>query len=129
MPLPAPQELRTYFTTPSPPTADDSSKSKPPQISSLKPSPTTETKIATNSLEKAMQFIKGGFSFRLRRKLDMWSRSFNQTQILTSEKFETCKTYIEQNPIRAGLVSSSDIYDHSSATRTDIIDSRPPHLR
>ena len=28
------------------------------------------------SLEKAMQFIKGGFSFRLRSKLDVWMRSF-----------------------------------------------------
>lgn len=39
------------------------------------------------SLEKAMQFIKGGFSFRLKSKLDVWMRSFNETQILTREKF------------------------------------------
>lgn len=31
------------------------------------------------SLEKAMQYIKGGFSFRLKSKLDVWMRSFNQT--------------------------------------------------
>ena len=30
------------------------------------------------SLEKAMQFIKGGFSFRLKSKLDVWMRSFNE---------------------------------------------------
>jgi putative transposase len=39
------------------------------------------------SLEKAMQFIKGGFSFRLKSKLDVWMRSFNETQIMTKEKF------------------------------------------
>ena len=33
------------------------------------------------SLEKAVQFIKGGYSFRLKSKLDVWSRSFNETQI------------------------------------------------
>ena len=31
------------------------------------------------SLEKAMQFIKGGFSFRLKSKLDVWMRSFNES--------------------------------------------------
>ena len=39
------------------------------------------------SLEKGMQFIKGGFSFRLKSKLDVWMRSFNETQIVTKEKF------------------------------------------
>jgi putative transposase len=43
------------------------------------------------SLERAMQIIKGGFSFRLKSKFDVWSRSFNQTQILSLEKFEACK--------------------------------------
>ena len=37
------------------------------------------------SLEKAMQYIKGGFSFRLKSRLDVWMRSFNQTQILSEE--------------------------------------------
>ena len=39
------------------------------------------------SLEKTMQFIKGGFSFRLRSKRDVWERSFNEAQIMTAEKF------------------------------------------
>jgi putative transposase len=42
------------------------------------------------SLEKAMQFIKGGFSFRLKNKLDVWMRSFNESQIATEEKFTNC---------------------------------------
>jgi hypothetical protein len=81
------------------------------------------------SLEKAMQFIKGGFSFRLKSKLDVWSRSFNQTQILTSEKFEACKTYIEQNPVRAGLTTSPEAFHHSSKQHQQIIDLAPSHLR
>jgi len=39
------------------------------------------------SLEKALQFIKGGFSFRLKSKFDVWMRSFNESQIMSEEKF------------------------------------------
>jgi len=81
------------------------------------------------SLEKAMQFIKGGFSFRLKSKLDVWSRSFNETQILSREKFEACKRYIEQNPVRKGIVLSAEDYAHSSACRPETIDPPPMHLR
>ena len=35
------------------------------------------------SLEKAMQFVKGGFSFRLQSRLDVWMRGFNESQVLT----------------------------------------------
>ena len=49
------------------------------------------------SLEKAMQFNKGGFSFRLKSKLDMWMRSFNETQITPVHErrqvFELCAIY------------------------------------
>jgi hypothetical protein len=46
------------------------------------------------SLEKAMQFIKGGFSFRLKSKHDVWMRSFNESQIMTEEKFiKLCAIY------------------------------------
>jgi putative transposase len=39
------------------------------------------------SLEKALQFIKGGFFFRLKSKLDVWMRSFNESLIMSEEKF------------------------------------------
>jgi putative transposase len=55
------------------------------------------------SLEKAMQFIKGGFSFRLKSKLDVWERSFNESQISTEEKFTRCARYIEENPFAGDL--------------------------
>src|ERR1035437_5983792 len=58
------------------------------------------------SLEKAMQFIKGGFSFRLNSKLDVWMRSFNESQISTEEKFMSCVRYIEENPVRRGLAAT-----------------------
>jgi len=67
------------------------------------------------SLEKAMQFIKGGFSFRLKSKLDVWQRSFNETQILTEEKFRNGVRYVEENPVRRGLAPTANSYLYSSA--------------
>lgn len=68
------------------------------------------------SLEKAMQFIKGGFSFRLKSQFDIWERSFNEAQIVTAEKFRNGVRYIHENPVRRGLVTSAEEYLYSSAT-------------
>jgi putative transposase len=80
------------------------------------------------SLEKAMQYIKGGFSFRLKSRLDVWMRSFNQTQILDEAKFAAAVHYIEQNPVRRGLAPSAAEYASSSANCT-ASDPMPAHMR
>lgn len=80
------------------------------------------------SLEKAVQFIKGGFSFRLKSKLDVWMRSFNETQIMSAAKFVNCVRYIEANPVRRGLVSTPESHPFSSAARGSL-DPMPDHFR
>jgi len=80
------------------------------------------------SLEKAMQFIKGGFSFRLKGKQDVWMRSFNESQIMTEEKFLQCVRYIEENPVRRGLSATAQAYPFSSAAGV-AMDPMPLHLR
>jgi len=80
------------------------------------------------SLEKAMQFIKGGFSFRLKSKMDVWMRSFNEVQILTPEKFVACRRYIEENPVEKRLVGTAGEYRYSSAS-VGPMDEPLPHLR
>src|ERR1035438_8283044 len=80
------------------------------------------------SLEKAMQFIKGGFSFRLKSKLDVWMRSFNESEISTEEKFMSCVRYIEENPVRRGLAATPEAYHFSSAFRGRL-DAMPLYLR
>ena len=79
------------------------------------------------SLEKAVQFIKGGFSFRLKSKFDVWMRSFNESQIMSKEKFMSCARYIEENPVRRGLVSTLETYPFSSAARGPL-DPMPLHI-
>ena len=80
------------------------------------------------SLEKAMQFIKGGFSFRLKSKMDVWERSFNESQILSVEKFINCVRYVEENPVRRGLASRPEEYPFSSAAHRPS-DPMPRHLQ
>ena len=41
------------------------------------------------SLEKAMQYMKGGFSFRLKSKLSVWQPSFSLRRIEDARDYET----------------------------------------
>jgi putative transposase len=75
-----------------------------------------------------MQFIKGGFSFRLKSKFDVWMRSFNESQIMSVEKFMSCVRYIEENPVRRGLVAMPEAYPFSSSA-CGPLDPMPFHLR
>ena len=86
------------------------------------------TPAAEVSLEKAMQFIKGGFSFRLKSKRDVWMKSYNESQVATADRFEECVRYIEENPVRARLVESAEAYSLSSAGCVGM-DAMPAHFR
>lgn len=80
------------------------------------------------SLEKAMQFIKGGFSFLLKSRLDVWERSHNEVQVQSSEQFEAFRAYIEENPVRARLVAARGEFPHSSAANGQMVDGCPEWL-
>jgi len=80
------------------------------------------------SLEKAMQYIKGGFSFRLKSKLDVWERSYDSRRILDANDYTSRLTYIQRNPIRANLTTQPELYPHSSANPTHGTDPTPTHL-
>ena len=79
------------------------------------------------SLEKGMQFIKGGFSFRLKSKHDVWTRGFNESQIRSEEKFRNCVRYIVENPVRRRLGATPQAYLFSSASLGPL-DLMPLHL-
>jgi putative transposase len=80
------------------------------------------------SLEKALQYIKGGYSFRPKSKLDVWAKGYNESQIRTFEKFVSCRVYIEANPVRARLVAAPELFRFSSAPNIGLIDPCPLHL-
>jgi|SRR5882724_6540987 len=54
------------------------------------------------SLERAVQFIKGNFSFRLGKeaKMKVWQESFTNHRIRDAEDYEKHRSYIQLNPER-----------------------------
>ncbi len=67
------------------------------------------------SLEKALQFIKGNFSFRLKSKPPVWQPSFKWHRIEDAQDFKFHREYIHQNPVRARLCPQAEDYPYSSA--------------
>jgi len=78
------------------------------------------------SLEKAVQFVKGGFSFRLKSRFPVWERSFTEHRIRDAEDFENHRRYIEQNPVKAGYPSD---YLYTSVAQQHLVVAAPEHLR
>jgi putative transposase len=76
-------------------------------------------------LEKAVQLIKGGFSFRFKSNFDVWERSYDNRRIADSGQYDACIKYIDQNPVKAGLAES---YPHSSKSQHGLVDTRPAWL-
>ncbi len=70
------------------------------------------------SIEKAMQLIKGNFSFRARAELgcqgEIWQRGFSDVRIKDEESFRAHQLYIYDNPVKAGLASAPEEYAHGS---------------
>jgi putative transposase len=63
-------------------------------------------------IEKAMQLIKGGFSYRLKRDFgyqgEVWQRGFSDARIRDGQSFSQHRAYIVENPVKAGLVDSAE---------------------
>jgi putative transposase len=66
------------------------------------------------SIELAMQLIKGRFSYRLKKELgylgEVWQKGFSEVRINDAASLGRYREYIEQNPIRAGIVSAAGEY-------------------
>jgi putative transposase len=67
------------------------------------------------TLERAMGLIKGGFSHRIASKLPVWQRGFTDHRIRDADDLATRRTYIIQNPVRANLTTTAELYPYSSA--------------
>jgi putative transposase len=71
------------------------------------------------TLERSIQFIKGGYSHalgvELERKGEVWQRGFTEHRIRDGEDFNAHRNYIHENPVKRGLVASASDYRYSSA--------------
>jgi putative transposase len=90
------------------------------------------TPSTTNSLEKAMQFIKGGSAYRLHQqrgqKIDLWHAGFHDWTIRDAADWDTKAEYIRMNPVKAGLVERPEDWAYSSANGKLTLDPMPAKL-
>src|ERR1039457_1665731 len=68
------------------------------------------------TIEKVIQFIKGGFSYRLKKEFgysgEVWQRGFSEVRVDGRESFLQHRRYIAENPMRAGLVDSPEKFPY-----------------
>jgi len=85
------------------------------------------------SLEKAVQFIKGGFSrqasLQFETKHNIWQRGFADHRIRDIQDYEKHKHYIWLNPVKAKLCSSSKEFPYSSAFPGYVLNPIPQGLK
>jgi putative transposase len=68
------------------------------------------------TIEKAMQLIKGRFSYRLKHEYGylgaVWQVGFSESRADDAASFKQHRAYIAQNPVRAGLAENPGEYPY-----------------
>jgi len=87
----------------------------------------------TEALERALQLIKGGFSFRAKKELgfggEIWQKSFYDHRVRDWEEYCAFRRYIHMNPVKRGLVAVPEEYLYSSAAPGMELDAVPQRLK
>jgi putative transposase len=85
------------------------------------------------SLERALQLIKGGFSYRAKKELEfggeIWEKSFYDRRVRDVEDYFAYRHYIHQNPVKRGLANAAEEYPYSSARPEFVMDKVPQRLK
>jgi len=85
------------------------------------------------SIERAVQFIKGGFAYRAGKELGfqapVWQKGFSEVRVLDETSYEHYCIYIRNNPVRRRLASTPDDFTFSSAGNSITLDPRPQGLK
>ena len=85
------------------------------------------------TLERALQLIKGGYSFHVKKGLgftgEVWEKSFYDRRVRNWEEYCAFRRYIHQNPLRSGLALATEEYPYSSARRGLALDAVPQRLK
>jgi putative transposase len=66
------------------------------------------------TLERSLQLIKGGFSFRVKKELEknleIWQRGFTDRRVRGVEEFVRFRHYIHENPVKGRLCEKAEDY-------------------
>ncbi len=85
------------------------------------------------SLERSLQLIKGGFSYRMKRDIGtggpVWEKSFYDHRVRDAGEYLGARTYIHQNPVRRALARRPEEYPWSSASGNFDLDEVPQRLK
>ena len=85
------------------------------------------------SIERAVQFIKGGFAFRAGKQLGLsspiWQRGFSEVRVMTEAQFEGIRRYIGNNPVIRHLAEHPNGFFYSSAHAGFDLDPPPQGLK
>jgi putative transposase len=85
------------------------------------------------TLERCMQLVKGGFSFRAKRafgwKDAIWQTSFVDRRIRDAEEYAKYRQYIRNNPLRRGLAQKPEDFPFCSASGRFELDEVPQRLK
>ena len=71
------------------------------------------------TIEKAVQMIKGNFSYRAKKELgyisEIWQKGFSDVRITDRQSYLQHVEYIYDNPVKAGYARSAEEYPYCSA--------------
>jgi len=86
------------------------------------------------TLERSLQLIKGGFSFRFNKEIggtrEIWQNGFYDRRVRHAQEYSRFRNYIHQNPVNKGLVTSAAAdYAFSSANPKFDLDRVPLGLK
>jgi putative transposase len=85
------------------------------------------------TIERAVQFIKGGFAFRAGRELGfaspVWQKGFSETRVRDSAAYENQTQYIRHNPVVARLAARAEDSLYCSAALGLPLDPPPQRLK
>jgi putative transposase len=85
------------------------------------------------TIERAVQFIKGGFAFRAGREFGfpspVWQKGFSEARILDANAFLRTSEYIRNNPVAEHIVAEPEQYAYSSAHPGFELDAPPQRLK
>jgi putative transposase len=85
------------------------------------------------SLEKAVQFIKGGFSYRAKKELgsnmEVWQKGFQDHRIRDANDYAVHVSYIRNNPVKERFCVRPDEFPYSSAHAGFDLDAVPQGLK
>lgn len=87
----------------------------------------------TETLERAVQFVKGGFSARVKKEIGrsavIWQRGFSDHRIRNEVDYRRHVEYILRNPVGRGLAEQAEFYPFCSAFPGRTKDEEPQWLK